>query len=108
MILGGESMAKAMTKSELLTNIAEGTGLKRKQVSAVMESLTGNIQKALGKYGVFTLPGLVKIGKKKIPARPAKKNVPNPFKPGETMNVKARPAFTKIVVRPLRALKDMV
>jgi len=100
-------MAKPMTKSQLITNIAEKCGLKRKQVSAVLESLTTNIKKAMGKQGVFVLPGLVKIGKKKIPARPAKKGVPNPFKPGETMDVKAKPASVKIKVRPLKALKDM-
>jgi nucleoid DNA-binding protein len=100
-------MAKAMTKSELVTNIAEECGLKRKQVSAVFDSLVKNIKKAMAKYGVFVLPGLVKIGKKKIPARPARKGVPNPFKPGELMDTKAKPASVKIKVRPLKALKDM-
>ena len=99
-------MAK-MTKSELLANIATECDLKRKDVSAVLDSLGKNMKKAIAKYGVFVLPGLVKIGKKKIPARPAKKGVPNPFKPGEKMDVKAKPASVKIKVRPLKALKDM-
>jgi hypothetical protein len=33
--------------------------------------------------------------------------VPNPFKPGELMDVPAKPAYTKIKVRPLKSLKDM-
>ena len=96
-----------MTKSELLTNIAAECNLKRKDVSAVLDSLATNMKKAMSKYGVFVLPGLVKVMKKKIPARPAKKGVPNPFKPGETMDVKAKPATTKIKVRPLKNLKTM-
>ena len=96
-----------MTKSELLGNIATECSLKRKDVSAVLDSLGKNIKKAMAKYGVFVLPGLVKVMKKKIPARPAKKGVPNPFKPGETMDVKAKPASVKIKVRPLKALKEM-
>lgn len=100
---------KAPSKSEVLANISEATGLSKKQVSAVLESLSGEIKKALGSKGpgVFAVPGLVKIEKKKIPAKPARKNVPNPFKPGEFMDVAAKPASTKIKVRPLKGLKEM-
>ena len=58
--------------------------------------------------GSFAVPGLLKIERKKIPARPAKKGVPNPFKPGELMDVAAKPATNKVKVRPLKSLKDMV
>ncbi len=101
---------KAVSKTEMFTAIAEETQLTRKQVSAVFDALVAQIAKNLGKKGpgVFALPGLVKIERKAVPARPARKNVPNPFKPGETMNVAARKASTKVKVRPLKALKDMV
>jgi hypothetical protein len=33
---------------------------------------------------------------------------PNPFKPGEMMEVKPKPARKVVKVRPLRALKAMV
>ena len=100
---------KSMTKSELLNAISSDTDLTRKEVGAVLESLSGHISKSLGRRGpgMFTLPGLVKIEKKKVPARPARRNVPNPFKPGETMNVAAKPATTKVKVRALKNLKDM-
>ena len=32
----------------------------------------------------------------------------NPFKPGELMDVAARPASNKVKVRPLKGLKEMV
>src|SRR5215208_2539892 len=101
---------KAPSKTEILNAIVEETELTRKQVSSVLDALATQIAKNLGKRGpgVFALPGLVKIEKKAVPARPARKNVPNPFKPGETMNVAARKASTKIKVRPLKGLKDML
>ncbi len=101
---------KAPSKSEVTNNIAEETGLTKKQVAAVLEALAGEIKKNLGNRGpgVFAIPGLVKIEKKKVPARPAQKNVPNPFKPGEFMDRPAKPASVKVKVRALKNLKDMV
>jgi nucleoid DNA-binding protein len=101
---------KAPTKTEILTNIAEATGLTKKDVAAVFDAMAAEIKKNLGRGGpgAFTIPGLVKIGKKTVPARPAKKNVPNPFKPGEFYDQPARPKFNKVTVRALKNLKDMV
>jgi nucleoid DNA-binding protein len=107
--MGKEEKAKAPSKSEVLNNIAAATGLARKDVGAVMDALSAEIKKALGSRGPgsFAIPGLVKIEKKKVPARPAKKGVPNPFKPGELMDVAAKKAYTKVKVRPLKSLKEM-
>ena len=101
---------KPMTKTEILTAIAEECELSKKQVAEVLESLNGQIKKSLASSGAgsFAIPGLIKIEKKIVPARPAKQNVPNPFKPGEMMDVKAKPASTKVKVRALKSLKDMV
>jgi nucleoid DNA-binding protein len=101
---------KAMSKSELVGAIAEDTELTRKEVNLVLESLSHQIGRSLGRRGpgVFTLPGLVKIEKRKVPARKARKGVPNPFKPGELMDIPAKPASTKIKVRALKNLKAMV
>ena len=41
-----------------------------------------------------------------VPAREARKGVPNPFKPGELMDVPAKPATTKVKVRALKNLKN--
>ncbi len=102
--------AKAMTKSQLMGAIAEDCDLSKKDVAAVFESMTKHIKKALGRSGPgeFVLPGLLKVQKKKVPAKPARKGVPNPFKPGETMDIPAKPATTKVKVRPLKGLKEMV
>jgi nucleoid DNA-binding protein len=101
---------KAPTKTEVLQNIAEATGLTKKQVGAVLDALTEEIRKSLSNRGpgMFTLPGLVKIEKKKIPAKPARKNAPDPFHPGEFRDYPAKPASCKPKVRALRGLKDMI
>jgi len=99
---------KIASKSEIIANIATATELSKKQVVSVIDALTKEIKKGLKGPGAFAVPGLVKIEKKKVPARPARKGVPNPFKPGEMMDVAAKPASTKIKVRPLKSLKDMI
>ena len=50
---------KAPTKSEVLNNISAATDVARKDVSAVLEALAGEVKKALGNRGpgVFAIPG---------------------------------------------------
>ena len=100
---------KPATKTEILNNIAEETGLARKDVASVLESLSGEIRKGVSKRGPgqFTIPGLCKIVVQRKPATKAATR-PNPFKPGEMMEVAAKPARNVVKVRPLKNLKDMV
>ncbi len=101
--------AKAMTKSQIYATIAEDTGLSRKDVAAVFDSMSGLIKNNLkGRTapGVFTVPGLMKIKTVKKPARPARKGI-NPFTGEETV-FKAKPASKAVKILALKALKDMV
>lgn len=100
---------EAYTKSQLYTHISEETGLSRKDVSNVFDSLSGVIEGHVKNRGAgeFKLPGLLKVKINKKPATKAKKNVPNPFRPGEFMDVKAKPARRVVKVLALKALKDM-
>lgn len=102
--------AKSISKSEILKSLSDSTGLSKKQVTSVIDALASLIGKNIGKKGpgVLALPGLVKIKVVHKPAQPAKKGVPNPFRPGELMDVPAKPASRKVKVLPLKALKDMV
>jgi nucleoid DNA-binding protein len=104
------SSPKAAGKSEVFANIATTTGLAKKDVAAVFDALTAEIGKALGKKGngVFQIPGLAKILLVRKQAQPARKGVPNPFKPGELMDVAAKPAKNVVKVRALKGLKSMV
>jgi nucleoid DNA-binding protein len=106
-------MAKAAkkppTKTEILSNIADATDLSKKEVAAVFDALATEIKKALSPRGpgAITVPGLLKITKKKVPARPAQKNWRNPFT-GEIQERPAKPASTKVQLRALKNLKEMV
>ena len=96
----------APTKSEVLTQISKDTGLSRKQVGGVFDSLGGVIKKSLRGNGLFTMPGLLKMKVVKKPATKAREGV-NPFT-GEKMMFKAKPASKKVRVMPLKSLKAMV
>ena len=96
----------APTKSEVLTQISKDTGLSRKQVGEVFESLNGVVKKSLKGAGLFTLPGLLKMKVVKKPATKAREGV-NPFT-GEKMMFKAKPASKKVKILALKSLKGMV
>ncbi len=103
-----QKSAKPMSKSEIVAGIAETTGLAKKQVSSVLEAMSGQIQKNLGRNGpgAYTVPGLMKLVVVRKPATKAHKGV-NPFTGEETM-FKAKPARNVVKIRPLKNLKDMV
>ncbi|MCY3015059.1 MAG: DNA-binding protein [Planctomycetota bacterium] len=104
-----KSGSKPLTKTEILRNISESTGLAKKDVVLVLDHLTSEIQKSLkgSGIGVFSIPGLVKIERRKVPSRPAQKGVKNPFT-GELQDRPAKPASVKVRVRALKNLKAMV
>jgi nucleoid DNA-binding protein len=102
------AISEKMTKSAMLTSLSESTSLTKKQVGSVLDELEVLIERSVRKRGVgeFTVPGLLKVTTVKKPARKAKKNVPNPFKPGELMDVAAKPASIAVKIRPLKKLKE--
>ena len=100
--------AKPMTKSEIMSGIADTTGLTKKDVGSVFEAMADQIKKSLGKKGsgAYTVPGLMKLVVQRKPATKARKGI-NPFTREETV-FKAKPACNVVKVRPLKNLKDMV
>jgi len=100
--------AKPRTKSEVYRELADNSGLTRKQVAAIFDGMSGLIKKDLSGRGpgVFTVPGLMKIKVVKKPATKARKGT-NPFT-GEPMIFKAKPARKVVKVLALKGLKGMV
>ncbi len=100
--------AKSRTKSQILGDISDKTGLTRKEVASVFESMAGLIKKDLGRRGpgIFTVPGLMKIRVVRKPATKSRRGI-NPFT-GVEMMFKAKPARNVVKVGALKALKDMV
>jgi len=101
------ALKEKLTKTQIITTIAENTELSRKQVSDVMAELELLIERSIKKrsVGEFTLPGLMKITTVKKPAVKARKGI-NPFTGEETM-FKAKPASVAVKVRPLKKMKEM-
>ena len=99
---------KPPTKSEVVGFISDDTGLSKKEVNAVFESLGKIMKKNLSGRGpgLFTVPGLMKVKVIKKPATKARKGI-NPFTGEETV-FKAKPARKVVKVLPLKGLKDMV
>lgn len=102
------AIQKKYTKIEILNTISENTSVSKKEVAAVLEELGVLIERHVKKraIGEFTLPGLLKIKSVMRPARPARKNVPNPFRPNEMMDIPRKPASPRIKVLPLKKLKE--
>jgi len=101
---------KPMGKGEILAALAASTELPKKDVARILDALAALIERHIAQrsVGMFTLPGLLKVKVVQTPARPARKGVPNPFRPGETMDVAAKPARRKVKILPLSKLKAMI
>jgi len=97
-----------MTKAQILAAMAESSGLDKKAVSAVFDSMFTLIKRELGSDGPgeIVLPGLVKLKAKETPATQDRQGV-NPFTK-EPMLIKGKPASRKIRATPIKALKDLV
>jgi len=107
-----EASKKPRGKGELYKLLADHTGLARKQVASVFDTLGSIMAVDLkkptdGKPKAFVVPGMMKVTSIYKAATKATTKA-NPFKPGEMMEVKAKPARTVIKVRPLKGLKSMV
>ncbi len=99
---------KALSKTELISALAEKSGLGKKEVTSVLEGLEGLISETLGKKGsgLFVLPGLLKIHIADKKATPAKKGI-NP-RTGEAIDIAAKKASKVVKVRALKKLKEMI
>ncbi len=102
-----ETPAKKLTKAQVLGELAEKTGLSRKQISEVFEAIRGLLKRELGKRGPeqFEVPGIVRLKVRKTEAQKGKK-FRNPAT-GEVV-VKDVPASRKLRAVPVKALKDLI
>ncbi len=103
-----KTAANRRTKSQILGDIGDQTGLTKKEVASVFEEMATLIKKDLGRRGpgTFTVPGLMKIRVVRKPATKARRGI-NPFT-GEEMMFKARPARNVVKCLALKGLKDLV
>ena len=97
---------ETLTKSALISHIAEQNELPRKTAAAVYATLENLFLGSVHPRGVgeFTLPGLLKVSLRKVPARKAGTLVRNPAN-GEMIKAAAKPAGVRVKVRALSKLK---
>lgn len=97
---------ETLTKSGLITHLAQQASVETKHVKAVLAALEQTVLGAVNKKGAgqFTLPGLFKVNAVKVPAKPKRTGI-NPFTKQEQVFA-AKPATVKVKVRPLKKLKD--
>jgi nucleoid DNA-binding protein len=97
---------ESMTKSALINHLAEQNELPRKTAAAVYATLEDVFLGSVHPRGVgeFTLPGLLKVSLRKVPARKAGTLVRNPAT-GEMVKAAAKPASVRVKIRPLSKLK---
>lgn len=91
-------MDKRLTKSQLMTAMAEKWGLSKKEATEMYESLVGLIYDEVGRCGEIMLPGLGKMAKKHRNARMGR----NPAT-GEQIHI---PAKTVLKFGVNKAAKD--
>jgi len=92
-------MAK-MTKSQLMSYLAEKSGISKKEVVAFMDLLTETAYSEVKANGEFTIPGIGKLVKKHRAARQGR----NPAT-GETIQI---PAKTVCKFRVAKAAKEAI
>ena len=104
-----QAIADKQTKSQILAHIAEDTGLTRRQVAGVLDSMAGLAVGHLqnGASGEFTIPSMgVKLNRVIKPARPERPGI-NPAT-GERITIAAKPETVTVRATLLKSLKDSI
>ena len=97
---------EALTKTALVNLIAEKNDISKVVAKGVLDTIEGVMAGSLHPKGVgeFTLPGLLKISLRKVPARKAGTMIRNPST-GEMVPGAAKPASVRVKIRALSKLK---
>lgn len=98
---------KAMTKSAFVSQVADKTGLTKKQVDAVLNEVVETVKAQLGPKGPgkLVIPGLARASISKVKAVKGGEKKINPLT-GQEYITKDRPAHNKVNMRPIKALKE--
>jgi len=96
----------ALTKSALINLVAEQNDISRATAKAVFDTLENAFLGSVHPRGAgeFTLPGLLKVTLRKVPARKAGTLIRNPST-GEMVAGAAKPASVRVKIRALSKLK---
>lgn len=101
-----QPVKEALTKTALVNLIAQKNGVTRDTAKGVLATIEDAMAGSIHPRGVgeFTLPGLLKISLRKVPARKAGTMIRNPST-GEMVPGAAKPASVRVKIRALSKLK---
>ena len=104
----GGNRPKSITKGQFYEALAQESGFTKADVKKLVAAQESVVTKQLGKKGpgVITIPGLIKLTAVKKPATKGGERRPNPFKPGEFIITKPKPATVKVRARALKAFAE--
>lgn len=104
---GVAPVKETFSKSGIINLIAEQNELPRKTAAAVYATIENAFLGSVHPKGVgeFTLPGILKVNLRKVPARKAGTLVRNPAT-GEMVKGAAKPASVRVKIRALSKLKN--
>jgi len=95
-----------MTKVELVSDLASRLGITKAQAGDFINTLAEIAEQQLRVKGEFTVPGIVKLVRKDVAAKPARPGR-NPAT-GEAITIPAKPATRKVVAKPVKSLNMAV
>ncbi|MCM8918969.1 MAG: HU family DNA-binding protein, partial [Candidatus Thiodiazotropha sp.] len=103
------SITTKQTKTQIISDIAEDTGLTRKEVASVFASMNTLISRHLQRRGSgeITIPDSGIKVRRIIKPRTKARMGRNPAT-GEAIKIAAKPAKTVVKVTALKALKDKI
>ncbi|MCY4142418.1 MAG: HU family DNA-binding protein [Gammaproteobacteria bacterium] len=101
------AITKPLRKVDLVANIADSTGLSKRQVGEVLSALEDNIERSLRIRGAkeFQFSGLFSMKAVKVKAR--KEREGRNIRTGEPIVIPAKPAHWDVKVKPFKKLRDM-
>ena len=97
------------TQTQIIASIAEDSGVSKKEVQAVLESLGEHAQRHIMKRGSgeFKIPYMgVKVNRKTKPA--TKKRMGRNPATGEEMVIAAKPKRDVVKAMPLKLMKELI
>ncbi|WP_020473857.1 HU family DNA-binding protein [Zavarzinella formosa] len=99
---------KPMTKAAVYEAVAAATEFSKADVKKFFEALSEIVIKQLHKKGpgAITIPGLVKLTATQKKASKGGEKKANPFKPGEFIITKPKPASVKVRARAGKAFVE--
>lgn len=102
-------IGEKQTKNQIISSISTETGIHKKEISGIFQSLAGHIHRHMQKRGSgeFVIPETgIKVRRVMKPA--TKKRLGRNPATGEQIMIAAKPARTVVKVSALKALKEAV